>query len=891
MDQYGYVLKKKIAAEGIGKRYHKLDLELMTVFQLREICRKEKIIQGILDPMDKEELVQVISRYRGAEEHFLIRKQREDGQKAVERVFREVEFREKQDLALSCASRIVVYDGLAIGFYDRLVLPYEKSLAGTNAFVISGDGTVCAVLNLVCMGNGTDRLYLVKEAGIVCRESGVKNYSLYCMGKRESELLYRIYQGTYDLLPRYLEGYQVPLVDFEVREPVPLSMPMAIDFGSSNTTAGVYLDSRYFEKAGLIDGERGIRMNEANYALFYDPSQDWKETPLLPSVVGIRDLEDEEPGLLFGYDAAGLADASYLEEGFCVFYDIKRWMGDPDRKEEITDRQGRRRFVSRKEILRFFFEYVIMEIRNRFKCQVEYVHISCPVKQKACFSRMFAELLPEYQVEVREIIDEGVSVLYNTISDLVQRGKAEEGEEYRALVIDCGGGTTDLSSCRFRVWDKKAAYRIEIDTCYENGEAEFGGNNLTYRILQLLKLGLVEKVWESSLWKVQDLLSGFDRDVYRYVDQNGTGELYRKWEEQYRKAEEYLPTRFKEYEGRGRREYYQVKNNFYFLFGLAERVKKEFYSQKGTLRVVIASEEVRENGTVWMPVDKWRISGRWGKEFRVLKEFPCVNVGMYEVEKLLQGEIYGVLRRFLEGMYEKDELEEYDIIRLTGQSCRIGIFREALKEFVAGKVIRMGSQEGRINGKKKTKEERSSGREERITGDVGLKLTCVEGALKYLKDKRYGFAEVVVSTEEPAVPYDVSAYTHTGEEVVLIHGLRRGGKSGTVSRNMEDLMLKLYLKDLEGEEIYQYSCESVLSDFAEKDYEEIHKKYGKHILQEDTDDICENEVRFFVWSEPEEWSFYVVGVYRKERRLYLGKGERYYLENGGWMRSFFDGMK
>ena len=104
-------------------------------------------------------------------------------------------------------------------------------------------------------------------------------------------------------------------------------------------------------------------------------------------------------------------------------------------------------------------------------------------------------------------------------------------------------------------------------------------------------------------------------------------------------------------------------------------------------------------------------------------------------------------------------------------------------------------------------------------------------------------------------------------------------------------MLKLYLKDLEGRERYQYSCESVLSDFVEKEYEEIYGEYGNHILQEDTDDIRENEVRFFVWPEPEEWSFYVVGVYRRKRRLYLGKGERYYLENEGWMESFFDGMK
>ncbi|NDO32807.1 molecular chaperone, partial [[Clostridium] clostridioforme] len=91
---------------------------------------------------------------------------------------------ERQDIRLQCSSKIIAYDGLAIGFYDGLTLPYEKSLAGTNALVVGGDMAVCAVLNVVPIGNRTDCLYLTKAAGLACRESDVKNYSLYCMGRR-----------------------------------------------------------------------------------------------------------------------------------------------------------------------------------------------------------------------------------------------------------------------------------------------------------------------------------------------------------------------------------------------------------------------------------------------------------------------------------------------------------------------------------------------------------------------------------------------------------------------------------------------------------------------------------------------------------------------------------
>ena len=39
----------------------------------------------------------------------------------------------------------------------------------------------------------------------------------------------------------------LPLMDVEVLEPIALRMPLVIDFGSTNTTAGVYLDALYFE--------------------------------------------------------------------------------------------------------------------------------------------------------------------------------------------------------------------------------------------------------------------------------------------------------------------------------------------------------------------------------------------------------------------------------------------------------------------------------------------------------------------------------------------------------------------------------------------------------------------------------------------------------------------
>ncbi len=203
MERYGYTLKKNSGEPKRSGRFRKEELELMTTFQLREICRREKIIQGVLDPMDKEELVRVILRYRGAEEYFLIQTEEEEGLKAVSRVFRTVRMQERQGSGLEGGSKIVVYEGIATGPFDGLTLPYNKDLAGTNAFVVGGDRTVCGIFHLVPKGGDMDCLYLTRAAGLSCRESGVKHYSLYCMGRRESERMYELYQGKTDVMPEH----------------------------------------------------------------------------------------------------------------------------------------------------------------------------------------------------------------------------------------------------------------------------------------------------------------------------------------------------------------------------------------------------------------------------------------------------------------------------------------------------------------------------------------------------------------------------------------------------------------------------------------------------------------------------------------------------------------
>ncbi len=873
MDRYTYTLNQNNKKEEKFHYYTLEELELMTTYQLRDICWKEQIINGIQAPLDKEELIRQIMRFRGKKNNLYIVRQNEEGVERIESLLQTTNIHSMPQIMKGCA-KIVTYNDIAVTYFDNFTIGYRPEIVNTNALLVNGN-QVCAIFQVEQLGGRTDCLYLTKSAQIKCKESSVKSYQLYCMERTQSEWLYHLYESDYDTLPEHLNFYMVPIMDFQVRELLEINMPLAIDFGTTNTTAGTYLDSGYIER---LDGDpvgETLKENDVNYVTYLREEEEnsEEETPILPSVVGVTQIDGNIVHYVFGHQANRLFQMSYIDEGFCVFYDIKRWISDPDKEEELVDKNGHRCFVKRKEIIKAFLEYVIDCATQRFKCKFRSLHISAPVKQKKLFVNLYKEILPEYEIEEEYMLDEGVAVLYNSISELIREGKFENNEKLRALIIDCGGGTTDLSSCRFSINNQRVSYRINIATAYENGDTDFGGNNLTYRIMEVLKIALARQMGDGDGLMPEEMIEHMGDDIFRRVDAEGIGGVYALLDAEYQKVEDIIPTRFKEYEHRSNSEYYAVKNNFYYLFNLAEQIKKTFYGKEEILRIAVSSIPIREIATKCLLADRFKLSVREQNRFSLLKDIPTVYLSINMLNKLLQADIYGIVKRFIETPYENGELQEYSIMRLTGQSCKIDLFREALKEFIPGKIIQ------------------SSKREWRYSGDYALKLMCLDGAIKYIKDQKFGYADIRIVNEHAAFPYIVTAATHTGEEKVLIQSLDRQNIRGFISRNMADLTLQLYLKDANRNIRYQYNYSVNPDEFLRAEAEDIVEQYGGDIVQDDVDSIVNRELRFFVLADEVRWGFLVVPILRREEQLMIGPEHFFLFETDSWLTNFFDGTK
>ena len=860
------------------------ELEEMSTYTLDKICREYKIIEGYQNSSNRKRLIELILKYRGKEISHLINHAQQGGFNRLQTIL-------NQQLALArdvkdkikVPAKMSVYANIGVQKEDMYEVVSKDLLSESNVLLVNDNNYLCGVFNLKEYKKEENKYYLVADK-VNLRLGGLrnKNYSFLFFTKNDSEYLYKTYYQEEELPPRDLNCYKVALNDFETRELEETKAVLCIDFGTSNTTAGAYLDNNYVSYLSTNDIlNNRIEINQINFVKFtYETAQQKEWIAMSPTIIYVLNCKDKDNiNFLFGYQAKKQMKKNDYSTKASVFQGIKRWVNTYQVKEEIHDEEGNVVKVTRGKIIKAYLEYIIRKAEDQFKCKFKRIHISSPVKLKSQFGEMFENIIEDYEIETEDMLDEGVSVLYNTIINQIDKRKFYNGQEHKALVIDCGGGTTDLSSCRFKIEENNISYQVSMQTSFENGDTNFGGNNLTYRIMQFMKIVFAHYYQsEGQVIDIDDLITAPKGNMFRYVDEFGVSEIYAELEDKYQQIEEIIPTKYKNYENKSSDDYQKVKNNFYFLWEIAENMKKEFYKRTNILRNKFDSAEFSQvqNDLNITSLNKWNLSIVRGGLLEEVNQFPDVVFNIKEISKLIRADIYNIVRKFLEKFYENRELMDYSILKLTGQSCKIDIFKEALKEFVPGKSIEY----------KRKKTSKSS---------IELKLSCLKGVIKYMKAKKLGDIEVDINHSAPIIPYAITAHAYTTvtrEEEILIKSQQRINQArANISKPLSTEEIKFYLKTDEGVLKKEYIYENDWAKYQQTSVEDITKEYRNKIVQQDTDTIRNNEVKFFLFTETGNWGFFVLPLCRKNDQLYVGEKEFFTFEDDLSTLNFFDGLK
>ncbi|MGL6249180.1 MAG: hypothetical protein ACRC3A_08785 [Culicoidibacterales bacterium] len=533
-----------------------------------------------------------------------------------------------------------------------------------------------------------------------------------------------------------------------------IDSPLCIDFGTSNTTMGTANDS-CSEQAEIVEffdivAYEEIKRKKEQKELHDIIEADTFNRKMIPTIVYVKNCENpEQIEYLFGYEARKQLLEDKLDTKASVFYELKRWMLDLDRSEAVRDINGFEVHVSRRTIVQAYLKYIIELAEVDLKQKFHKLHFSAPVKMKGKFLSEIAAMLPEYEVlSPSESVDEGIAIIYNHIHSNLQEAQSEKQQ---ITILDCGGGTTDLATCSYTIakddWTRDQ--EIKIETQAINGDNNFGGNNLTYRILQLLKIKLAATI-NGEVTMMQELIPTTLDEMLVTIDKQkparraSVDEILKTFEQAYIQAEKTIPTIF--LPGNENSPLHDdvqkltvAKKNYYFLWETAEKIKKEFFRRTDLLTVDFNSaKEATHNAKIKLDLqdeaDAFMLQ-QWCVEKNSWEAIakPDIDISHKEVEQVLQADIYYLLAHVL----GDDELNLKQKYALSGQSCKISLFNSLFKEFVPGR---------RMRTKSKTD-----------ISEENLKLQCVLGAIQYRNDVEVGKIKAIITNNTAKLCYTIKA--------------------------------------------------------------------------------------------------------------------------------------
>ncbi len=792
----------------------------------------------------------------------------------------------KETDKITVPSKMDFYTGLDINEKDRIEVDFAPDSGRFNSFVllINGDDTPVGIFAI--------KTYITDENEVKCFLVAYSEKLNF--GVHENTKYFFAFSDTTSAC----NIYKVP-IEVSYQETQTASTHLCIDFGTSNTTVGCFLDDKYVDNvSNLAVINENVRLNHVNITKFPITEPCFKKdrsflsyNNLSPTIVYVDGIKDGEIEYLFGHEAARrIKDDNYCPKASC-FMEIKRWTSNMNVNEELQDADGNKATVSRKDIIAAYLKFVIRESENQFKCKFKNIHISAPVKLKEKVLDIYADVLAAdgYVLEKDHAIDEGIAVLYSIISNQIKDNNYENGVQEKALIIDCGGGTSDLASCSYTIEkDEDGIINLDINTEYMNGDVNFGGNNLTYRIMQYMKIVYVAHYEGNGRLGIDQMIDMDVNALFSYIE----GELendddvnvkaryedvYKTLNESYNRAEEVIPTRYKDYENKPKEIYDKVKNNFYFLWKLAEEMKKEFYRSTSISRYTFEKE--RGNNTdIDLHINQipnWRLSMvNSNGEFKE-EGYPDVTFTAKEIDKLLRADIYYLVRKFLNGLYIEKKLDDYSQIKLSGQSSKINIFMESLKEFLPGKKIKSG----RIHSKGNDAEE--------------LKLLCLKGAVMYLHALEKSNIEVELRNDTKNIPISVYIKNENDEDKRMFEQGEDWGQPAVkrrITNGGKEIYLHMRNVDKEIGEPYKYVYENV--QYKEVKFNDLKKICHDKISQEEIDNLPKNKKYIYVFLDKERWGFNIIPVYTDDKgKIYRGDVEFCSFEMDILQETFFDGRK
>ena len=845
------------------RRYTEHELESMDIATLRSICKELNIKVETLDDFnDKDRLVRRIYKIVGTVAERYINEWHEDRISYLEKAI--AEKGEKQHkISISVPSCFHIYKGIE-SLNDRGCehkISAETDIEGTSAVLVDHNGKIHAFINVSRRNTRNEYFLQLRKHMLNSKlEPGTYRNFRIIFFPFDFDKVLRIYNN--DKIASAVARFpfvERPIQDVIIQEIESTEDVLVIDYGTSNTTAGTYLDDKtkhiwfYSDEKCLHDPSTITRHAQCI---------ECGRCALCPTLISVKTCDGENIELLYGHEAKSRISMARNS----IFFDTKRWVNEYSEFIDVKDLDGNRSKIRRSEIIRRYIEFVIETAQQQNKVKYKNLCFISPVKQKAMSIEMYKNILSGYNVEDKDkSIDEAVAVVYSRVGPDIRDLKYGDSLEKSLLLIDVGGSTSDMVNCNYVIERQTGRSKVAMTVGYANGDTNFGGNNLTYRIMQYLKIKLAHFYQNKTMPEIDELLNISFHDVFEIVDQEGITKTYELFENAYTEACQIIPTDYNKYTYHADNIYLSVMGNFYFLWNLAERIKIDLYSSIACYE--FSFEQLKHSNNPYVLFVK-----NERESFKSFNICPPLRILRDEINLLIKPEIYNLLKKFLEPYYLKDKnMSEIKGIMLSGQTTKIDLFRDVLKEYIAGHKARAPFELSYLK-----------------------KLKCINGAVGYYGAKAVGRISASVEHIPDTVPYYLTVETFDGEreKTLIEQGQLLTEVYSYIDRTYETKFIKFLLKDHDKNDLQELKFDLHVNDYLPTTTNALKERYGSWLKQDHLDQLkSDGELRLFVYSDKENWGFRWLGILNDETDFRYGDEHFVPFESTSWEMSFFNGER
>lgn len=805
------------------------ELQAMPDYRLHDICRRKKIMTSSAGSSDsrlpREEMIKYIFRYYGKEEDSFSVKQGVDcfSSEILDAIRKYGRKKNTKELkrTISIPNTIISYKEFSMLLRDQVRIGNAEEYE--CCIMLDEEGNLAGVFLL---REWNSKKYLT------CQREWVNDRE-----SNQYQFLFFDHKGTYHIINLFNSGKtsrisageldyeQVETDRFLRAEAEESSAVLFLDFGLGGMAAKV-LDEK--------SEERGVYFRDP----VCDTCHDCGACMICPGFLKVDSIDGEgKISFSFGYDADGpeyqegcLSEQTFIRE-------IRRFLEKDGQTFLLTDALGNSKAVQTRELVEAYLRYIIAAAESCLKKKIHKVCFVLTERQKRNYKQYLQEMLPDYEIISDYVPDKAAAVFFEDFDRSLKEQKVMD-QTGKMLILDCGMGTSSLVSCFYSVVDTKVTYRLDIKTEYIREATVFGGNNLTYRILQLLKY----KAFDPNYRLPAEFQDSFDR-----IDEQGdTSCIYFHFDKGYKELAARFPTDVLEYSQISKKFRLKIRHNYEILWDLAEKIKVLFFSDRAEYCFKLI--ETEKNNMIY------EIRNGKPEEFRME-----ITVFRDEIMTLLAPEIYGAIRYLTEPAWGTDGILSGWRIRLLGQSSVIPLFRDALKEFTVGRRIRSGSG----------------------SGSAYLKMRAVEGALRYEQARRSGRIVPLAECTLLKAPGSLVVQNHDGSVTRLISCKQKMNEIyAFTTRPYSARELEAVWCDSREKEIFREKILLLPEEYQETSYEELMGKFNKILVkQADLDSVKNGEIRIFIFAECEicRIGYFMVArwkdiLYRSEIQYFLFQG-------------------